>query len=135
MAQVKVAQAEVDRARVDVSLAKKDVERTTVRAQRDGVVSKRAAQVGAYVQKGSPLLALVAAQDLWILANFKETQMERVRPGMSTEESTWTPIRARSSTLTWIASRPVPAPRFSLLPPENAWAASSKWCSASPSNW
>lgn len=119
MAQVKVAQAEVDRARVDVSLAKKDVERTTVRAQRDGVVSKRAAQVGAYVQKGSPLLALVAAQDLWILANFKETQMERVRPGMSAEIDVDTyPGKVFHAHVDSVQAGT--GSRFSLLPPENA---------------
>ncbi len=119
MAQIKVAEAEVDRARVDVALAKKDVERTVVRAQRDGVVSKRAAQMGAYVQKGSPLLALVAQQNLWVLANYKETQMERVRPGMRAEIDIDTyPGKVFHAHVDSVQAGT--GSRFSLLPPENA---------------
>ena len=119
MAQIKVAEADVARAQVDVALAKKDVERTVVRAQRDGVVSKRAAQMGAYVQKGSPLLALVAQQDLWVLANYKETQMESVRPGMRAEIDIDTyPGKVFHAHVDSIQAGT--GSRFSLLPPENA---------------
>lgn len=118
MAQVKVAQADVDRAQVDVSLAKKDVERTTVRAQRDGIVSKRSAQMGAYVQKGSPLMAMVDP-DIWVLANYKETQMEHVRPGMKVEVDVDTyPGKVFHAHVDSIQAGT--GSRFSLLPPENA---------------
>lgn len=118
MAQVKVAQAEVDRAQVDVSLAKKDVERATVRAQRDGIVSKRSAQIGAYVQKGSPLLAMVDP-DVWVSANYKETQMEHVRPGMKVEIDVDTyPGKVFHAHVDSIQAGT--GSRFSLLPPENA---------------
>lgn len=118
MAQVKVAQADVDRARVDVSLAKKEVERSSVRAQRDGIITKRAAQVGAYVQKGSPLMAMVDP-DVWVLANYKETQMEHVRPGMKVEIEVDTyPKKIFHAHVDSI--QPGTGSRFSLLPPENA---------------
>lgn len=119
MAQVKVAQSEVERARVDVTLAKKDVERTTVRAQRDGMVSKRSAQVGAYVQKGTPLMALVAQQNVWFLANYKETQMEKIRPGLKVEVDVDTyPGKVFHGHVDSIQAGT--GSRFSLLPPENA---------------
>ncbi|MBN9415099.1 hypothetical protein ABS71_16470 [bacterium SCN 62-11] len=118
MAQVKVAQADVDRAQVDVTLAKKDVERATVRAQRDGIVSKRSAQMGAYVQKGSPLMAMVDP-DIWVLANYKETQMEHVRPGMKVEVDVDTyPGKIFHAHVDSIQAGT--GSRFSLLPPENA---------------
>ena len=119
MAQVKVAQADVDRARVDVTLAKKDVERTTVRAARDGVVSKRSAQVGAYVQKGTPLLAVVDEQNIWFLANYKETQMEKIRPGLKAEVHVDTyPHKVFHAHVDSMQAGT--GSRFSLLPPENA---------------
>ncbi|MBS2036717.1 HlyD family secretion protein [bacterium] len=117
-ANVKVAQAEVERAQVDVNLAKKDVQRATVRAQRDGVVSKRSAQVGAYVQKGTPLLALVDPE-VWVLANYKETQLEHVRPGMKAEIDVDTyPGKVFHAHVDSLQAGT--GARFSLLPPENA---------------
>ncbi|MBN9415226.1 hypothetical protein ABS71_05810 [bacterium SCN 62-11] len=118
-AQVRVAEAEVERARVDVSLARKDVERASIRAPRAGVVSKRSAQIGAYVQKGSPLLSLVAHQDLWVQANYKETQMERFRPGLKAEFEVDTyPGKVFHGHLDSLQAGT--GSRFSTLPPENA---------------
>ncbi|MFN8607068.1 MAG: HlyD family secretion protein [Vulcanimicrobiota bacterium] len=117
-ANVKVAQADVERAQVDVKLAKKDVERSTVRAQRSGIVSKRSAQVGAYVQKGTPLLALVNP-DIWVLANYKETQLEHVRPGMRAEIDVDSyPGKVFHAHVDSLQAGT--GSRFSLLPPENA---------------
>ena len=52
-----------------------------VRAPTDGVVSKRSVEWGRWSRPGQPLLALVPLQDVWVIANFKETQLQRIRPG------------------------------------------------------
>ena len=117
-ANVKVAEADVERARVDVKLARKDVDRATVRAQRDGIVSKKSAQVGSYVQKGSPLLALVNP-DIWVAANYKETQLQNVRPGMKAEIDVDSyPGKVFHAHVESLQAGT--GSRFSLLPPENA---------------
>jgi membrane fusion protein (multidrug efflux system) len=119
LAQVKVAQAEVERAQVEVTVARREVERAQIRAPRDGVVSKRSAQIGAYVQKGSPLLSLVAHQEVWVQANYKETQMERFRPGLKAELVVDTyPGKVFHGHLESMQAGT--GSRFSMLPAENA---------------
>ena len=86
--------------------------------QRSGIVSKRSAQVGAYVQKGTPLLALVNP-DIWVLANYKETQLEHVRPGMRAEIDVDSyPGKVFHAHVDSLQAGT--GSRFSLLPPENA---------------
>jgi membrane fusion protein (multidrug efflux system) len=54
---------------------------TKIYASADGYISKRSVEVGNQIQPGQPLMAIVPLNDIWITANFKETQMERVKPG------------------------------------------------------
>lgn len=62
----------------DSSLA---LRRTTIRAPVSGIVAKRSVQVGQHINAGSPLLAVVPLDDVWIDANFKESQLKDVRVG------------------------------------------------------
>jgi len=62
----------------DSSLA---LRRATVRAPVSGVVAKRSVQVGQHINAGAPLLAVVPLDDVWIDANFKESQLKNVRVG------------------------------------------------------
>jgi len=78
--EVAFARARRDQARVDL-------ERTVVRAPVDGVVARRTGQVGQRVQAGAPLLAVVPVQDMYVNANFKEVQLENVKPGQPVEVS------------------------------------------------
>jgi membrane fusion protein (multidrug efflux system) len=55
--------------------------RTTIVAPTDGIVARRTAQVGQHVEAGSPLMAVVPLADVWIDANFKEDQLQRMRVG------------------------------------------------------
>ncbi|HZR37693.1 MAG TPA: efflux RND transporter periplasmic adaptor subunit [Nevskia sp.] len=73
-AAVNLAQARYDRARVDV-------ERTVIRAPLDGVVARREVQPGQRIQPATPLMAVVPVQDIYVNANFKEVQLEKVREG------------------------------------------------------
>ena len=98
---------------------KLDLERTVVRAPFDGVVGNRAVEAGEYVAAGQRLMALVPADDLYIDANFKETQLQRIRPGavvhVSVDASEDKPF---TGTVESIA--PASGAVFSLLPPDNA---------------
>ncbi|MGE8397434.1 MAG: HlyD family efflux transporter periplasmic adaptor subunit [Comamonas sp.] len=76
--EVMLAQARVDQARVDL-------ERTTVRAPLDGVIAKRSVQLGQRVQAGAPLMSVVPVQHMYVDANFKEVQLEKVRVGQTAE--------------------------------------------------
>lgn len=57
------------------------MQRTKIRAPMDGQVAKRVVQVGQQVGAGVPLMALVPMHDLWVDANFKETQLRKMRVG------------------------------------------------------
>ncbi len=70
------------------------------------------------MQAGQPLLALVPLDDVWVTANFKETQLGRMRPGQRVRIRVDAFGRAFSGTVDSIAA--ATGARFSLLPPENA---------------
>lgn len=74
--EVTAAQARLDQAKVDL-------ERTVIRAPLDGVVAKRMVQLGQRVAAGVPLMAVVPVSDMYVDANFKEVQLEKVRVGQS----------------------------------------------------
>ncbi|MDZ4690391.1 HlyD family secretion protein [Terricaulis sp.] len=75
------AAAGVDAARAQLAAAELDLERTIIRAPIDGVVGDRQVQVGQLVRTGSPLMSVVPLQSVYIVANFKETQIERFHAG------------------------------------------------------
>ena len=62
--------------------AKLDLERTVIRAPIDGVVTKRDVQVGQRVQQGTPIMSIVPLDQVYVDANFKEGELQRVRVGM-----------------------------------------------------
>ena len=99
--------------------AKRDLAFTNVTAPFDGVVGNKAVQFGQLVQPGVRLLALVALDSVYVDANFKETQLERLKPGMKAQ------IRADAFPGHVIEGQiesvsPATGAQFSLLPPENA---------------
>ena len=72
---------EVTLARARLAQARLDLERTVIRAPVDGVVAKRQVQLGQRVQPGMPLMAVVPVADIYVDANFKEVQLQKVRIG------------------------------------------------------
>ncbi len=78
--EVALARARRDQARVDMA-------RTQVRAPVDGVVARRQVQIGQRVQAGAALLSVVPVQQMHVDANFKEVQLQDVKPGQSAEVS------------------------------------------------
>jgi membrane fusion protein (multidrug efflux system) len=113
------AEAQLQAARADLAVTELNLEHTVVKAPSDGVVSKRSVEVGQVVQVGQPLLALVPLHDVWVVANFKETQLTRIRPGQPAEVR----IDSYPGVVFTGAVNSISAgtgSRFSLLPPENA---------------
>lgn len=70
----KTAEVKVEQARLELGY-------THITAPIGGIVMKRAAEVGAHVAAGQPLLTIVQIDDVWVTANFKETQLRNIRPG------------------------------------------------------
>ena len=118
-AEVARAEAVLAQAQADLAYAELQLQYTEVRAPVDGVVSKRTVELGQVAQMGQPLLAIVPLHDVWVIANFKETQLARIRPGMKAEVRVDTfSDRAFQGTVDSLAAGT--GARFSLLPPENA---------------
>jgi membrane fusion protein (multidrug efflux system) len=118
-AEVGRAEARAAEARADLAYAELQLQYTEVRSPVDGLVSKKTVDLGQMVQVGQPLLAIVPLRDVWVLANFKETQVGRVKPGMpATVEIDTFPGKTFHGVVDSISAGT--GARFSLLPPENA---------------
>jgi membrane fusion protein (multidrug efflux system) len=117
-AEVATARAQTRQAQTRLDQAQLQLSYTTVVAPRDGRVTRRTVEQGAYLQTGEALLALVP-EDLWVVANFKETQLERMRPGQPVQiridAYPHHPFKGKVDSL-----QAGSGARFSLLPPENA---------------
>ena len=92
---------------------------TTLHAPFDAVVGRKSVEVGAYVAPGQALLALTQDGDTWVVANFKETQIARMRPGATAE------LRVDAYPgVVWRGHveslAPATGARYALLPPDNA---------------
>jgi membrane fusion protein (multidrug efflux system) len=79
------AVAAVAQAKAARDLARIDLENTVVQAPISGVVGNRQVRVGRLVAPGSPLLDIVPVSQLYVVANFKETQLDRIRPGQAAQ--------------------------------------------------
>ncbi|MEZ5556923.1 MAG: HlyD family secretion protein [Pseudomonadales bacterium] len=98
--------------------AELDLQRTLIRAPFAGVVTRRP-EVGDYAERGMPISAVVADQDMWVEANFKETQLTNVRPGQDVEIEVDTyPGRVWHGSVLSISE--ATGAEFALLPPQNA---------------
>jgi membrane fusion protein (multidrug efflux system) len=118
-AQASGADAQVLQARAALEQAQVNLERTTVRAAIDGVVSRRSVEPGQVVQIGQPLMALTSLHDVWVVANFKETQLGRMHTGQrATIEVDAYGGRELTGHVDSISA--ATGATFSLLPPDNA---------------
>ena len=118
-AQLQEAARTADETRTAVAKAERDLSFTVIRAPVAGVIGNRAVEVGAFVQPGTRLAALVPLTSVRVDANFKETQLAKVRPGQKAHiEVDAYPGRDFPATVDSVA--PASGSQFSLLPPENA---------------
>jgi len=111
-------------ARVAASRASRDqaalqLSYTRITVPANGVVSKKTAEVGQLVQPGQPLMAVVPLQDVWVVANLKETETADVTPG-DLAEITVDAYPGRHFRGTVESLSPATGAKFSLLPPDNA---------------
>jgi membrane fusion protein (multidrug efflux system) len=118
-AQQQEAARTLDELKTALAKAERDFSFTVIRAPVDGVFSNRAVQTGDYVQTGQRIASLVPLDDVYVDANFKETQLERLRPGqpvsISVDALSDHAIAGRIASLS-----PASGAVFSLLPPDNA---------------
>lgn len=111
-------EAAVANAQAAIRLAKIDLDNTRVRAPRDGQLGQVAVRVGAFVNSGTQLMALVPER-LWVIANMKETQMANVRIGQPVSFTVDALGRARLHGRVEEIS-PATGSEFSVLPADNA---------------
>ena len=117
-AAVQTAQAEVERAQASVQEAQLELSYTHVKAPEAGFVTHRTVEAGTYVQPGQVLLALVPPR-VWVVANFKETQLTDMKPGQPVQVNVDAyPDHSFPAHVDSIQRGS--GARFSLLPPENA---------------
>jgi membrane fusion protein (multidrug efflux system) len=118
-ARAAAAEAHAQQARAVLAQAELNLEHATVKAPMKGLVSRKTVETGQNVQPGQPLLAIIPLDEVWVTANFKETQLKNMRPG---QKATLTVDafggREFNGHVDSIAG--ATGARFSLLPPENA---------------
>ena len=113
------AGARTDAARAARDRAALDLSYTRITSPASGIVSRKTVEVGQYVQAGQPLLSVVPENDVWVVANLKETEIRDVTPGDKAE------IRVDAYPGRTFAGHveslsPATGARFSLLPPDNS---------------
>jgi membrane fusion protein (multidrug efflux system) len=84
----------------------------------DGLVTRKSVQLGQIIQPGQSLLTIVPIQDVWVAANFKETQLADVRPGQRADVHVDMYGRSFPGRVDSVAA--ATGSKLSLLPPENA---------------
>jgi len=112
------AEAKVAQKRAEVEQAELNLKYTTISAPATGIVARRSVEVGQYVQPGQLLLEIVDLSHVWVVANFKETQLKDMKVGQSTDIAVDANGRTYKGHIESLAG--ASGARFSLLPPENA---------------
>ena len=112
------AEAQADQAGVDVQQADLNLSYTRITAPQDGRVTQKSVEQGDYVQVGQRLLALVG-NDMYVIANFKETQLRNIRPGQPVR-MTMDSLGGRTFSGHVESIQAASGAAFSLFPPENA---------------
>jgi len=110
-AKVAQQQALLDQARLNLSYC-------TIAAPVGGIADKKTVEVGQNVSPGQQLLVVVPVDDIWVTANFKETQLKKMKPGQKVKFSVDAYGREYTGRVTGIGG--AAGSRLSLLPPENA---------------
>ena len=114
-----VANSQLKQRQVDVENAKLNLSYTVITAKENGYVSKIPVQVGQFIQAGSQLFSIVLSNQKWVVANYKETQVEKMVEGQKVEiEIDAYPGQKFQGTISSFS--PATGSAFALLPPDNA---------------
>jgi membrane fusion protein (multidrug efflux system) len=112
------AEAAVATARANLETAELELSYATIVAPSDGVVTRKSVEAGQIIQPGQGLFTLIPLNDVWVTANFKETQLAKVHPGQKAEIDVDMYGKTVIGHVDSIAG--ATGARLSLLPPENA---------------
>jgi membrane fusion protein (multidrug efflux system) len=117
--QIELAKALIKQREAELAIANKQLSYATVVAPCNGVVTKRAIQKGQYVTNGQSLCVVVDSDQLWISANFKETQLHNIKPGseVKIELDAFPGLELTGKVESYSGAT---GAKFSLLPPDNA---------------
>jgi membrane fusion protein (multidrug efflux system) len=118
-AQISVASSIVQQRAAELALAESQLANCTIIAPFDGVVSKKNVEVGQLLQMGQPICSAVEINNLWIVANFKETQLNNIHIGqkVNVKLDAYKDLRLTGVIESFSAAT---GAKFSLLPPDNA---------------
>jgi len=117
--QIALSSATVKQREAELALAKTQLDNTIITAPFDGLVSKKSVEIGQYMQTGSPVCSAVDIGNLYVTANFKETQIENIRPGQEVEVKADAFPKAKIKGVMQSFAGATGA-KFSLLPPDNS---------------
>lgn len=116
---IRQAEAAIEEAGASLEQAKLNLSYTTIKAPVDGVIANRSVDKGMYVSAGMPLFSLVPLNPIWIVANFKETQLKHIKPGQSVavrvDAYSGKSLKGEVESIT-----PGSGSEFALLPADNA---------------
>jgi membrane fusion protein (multidrug efflux system) len=117
--QITAAQSIVKQKEAELSLAQEDLSHAYIIATVDGIVTKRAVQAGQYISAGQTLCALIDNKHLWISANIKETQLDKIKPGQTVDIKidAFPNLKLTGKVASYAGAT---GSKFSLLPPDNA---------------
>lgn len=113
------AEAALNQAKAALQLAEIDLENTVVRAAVSGIVGNWQVRVGRYVQPATQLLAIVPLADAYVVANYKETQLDHMQAGQRVDMAVDS-FPGRTVTGHIGSLSPASGAQFALLPPDNA---------------
>ena len=112
------AQAIADRKKADLQQAELNLQYTKIVSPVSGIVSDRTVETGQNVQTGQEMMKIIPLEDIWVTANFKETQLRNMKPGLRSDITVDANGKTYHGHVDSIAG--ASGARFSLLPPENA---------------
>ena len=117
--QIALSAALVKQREAELELAKTQLNNTIITAPFDGIISKKSVEVGQYMQPGSPICSSVDYRNLYVTANFKETQIEHLRSGQEVEVKVdaFPTAKVKGQVQSFGGAT---GAKFSLLPPDNA---------------
>lgn len=118
-AMVSLAEALVRQREAELTLATTQLGYAAVKAPCDGIVSKRAVEVGQFISVGQPLCSTIDNTSLWVTANFKETQLKNMHVGQTVKVKidAYPDMKLTGTFDSYIGAT---GAKFSLLPPDNA---------------
>lgn len=111
--------ANFDATAAQVAQAQLNLENTKIRAPSLGFIAKKSVEIGQLATPGVPLIGFVDAQERWVTANFKETEISRIRPGANVTV-TIDAIDGKGYTGKVVSISSATGATFTLLPPDNA---------------